>query len=328
MIRVGFLGMGYMGTIHAANLQKMPGVQISALCSAPADHAKEFAEKNGLNCGVYEDGFKMLKEAEMDALYICLPPFAHSGQLEEAAEKGIHIFIEKPIALNLQRAKSMVSAVTKARVHTQVGYHMRFGGAVQKFMEMYRSGRTGKITLFSAAYECNSLHGSWWRDLRLCGGQVFEQVIHLYDMAFYMLGKPVSVSGHIANLLHKEVEGYTVEDTSVASLMFDSGALGSITGSNCAVKNFWSARFRVVCENMIADFEDFNHAKIIHTGGDEPLVEEIVCDTDAVMTEDIYFIDVLNGRQKPFATIGEGLTGLRMVSGVVESAKTNTIVKL
>lgn len=328
MIRVGFLGMGYMGTIHAANLQRMPGVRISALCSAPAGDAAAFAQRNGLTCGVYEDGFRMINETEMDALYICLPPFAHSGQLEKAAEKGIHIFIEKPIALDLHRAESMVSAVTKARVHTQVGYHMRFGGAVQKFMELYRSGRMGKITLFSAAYECNSLHGPWWRDVTLCGGQVFEQVIHLYDMAYYMLGQPISVSGHIANLLHKEVEGYTVEDTSIANLVFDSGALGSITGSNCAVKNLWNARFRVVCENMIADFEDFNHARFIYTSGDEPLTEEIVCDTNAVMSEDKYFIDVLNGRQKPFATIEEGFTGLRMVSGVVESAKTNSLIRL
>lgn len=328
MIRVGFLGMGYMGKIHATNLLKFDDVKISALCSIPIIDAEEFTKQNNLECNIYEDGFTMLQNETLDALYICLPPYAHYGQLEEAAEKGIHIFIEKPIALNLHRAKSMVSAVSKNKVITQVGYHMRFGGAVQKFMEMYRSGRTGRATLFNAAYECNGLHGAWWRDARLSGGQVFEQVIHLYDMAFYILGKPVSVSGHIANLLHTGVEGYTIEDTSTANIVFENGALGSITGSNCAVKNVWNARFRVICENMIADFEDFNNAKFIYTDKDEPVTEDIVSDIDAIMKEDEYFIDVLNGKEKPFATIEDGLTGVKMVSGVVESSKNNTIIKL
>lgn len=328
MIRAGFLGMGYMGSIHAANLMKLSDIEIAALCSSPVNDAREFAEKHGLTCGIYEDGFTMLRAEKLDALFICIPPFAHCGQLEEAVEKGVHIFIEKPVALNLQRAKSMLKAAAKSNVHTQVGYHMRFGGAVQKFVELCRSGRTGKITLYSAAYECNSLHGPWWRDLRLCGGQVFEQVIHLYDMALYMLGKPASVSGHIANLLHTDVEGYTVEDTSAANLVFENGALGSITGTNCAVKNVWKARFRVVCENMIADFEDFNHARFTYTGGDEPVTEDVVCDTDPFMAEDKYFIDVLNGKEKPFATLEEGYTGLRMVSGVVDSSRTNTVIKL
>ena len=327
MIRVGFLGMGFMGKTHAANLLQFDDVRITALCSAPVRDAIEFAEEHHLDCSIYEDGFVMIREEKLDALYICLPPFAHSGQLEAAVEKGIHIFIEKPIALNIERARSMMGALLKNYVHTQVGYHMRFGGAVQKFKELHRSGRTGKITLYTAAYECNSLHGAWWRDVKLCGGQVYEQVIHLYDMAFYLLGRPKSISGQIANLLHTDVEGYTIEDTSIANLVFESGALGSITGSNCAVKNLWNARFRVICENMTADFEDFNHAKFIWTDGEEPATEVIISDVDPMMAEDTYFIDVLNGREKPFATLEDGYAGLKMVSGVVESSESSAIIK-
>jgi predicted dehydrogenase len=165
MLRVGILGMGLTGKIHAANLMKMDDVKVTALCSVPAGDAREFAEKNDLDCNIYEDGFDMIREEKLDALYICLPPFAHNGQLEAAAEKGVSIFIEKPIALNLQRAESMMETLSKTKVHTQVGYHMRFGGAVQDFMERYRLGKTGKITLYTASYECNSLHGPWWRDV-------------------------------------------------------------------------------------------------------------------------------------------------------------------
>lgn len=318
--------MGNMGSIHAKNLLKMEDVTISALCSRPIAEAQAFAKEHRLGCGIYDDAYAMLKNEKLDALYVCLPPFAHNGQIEEAAGRGMHIFVEKPIALTPRRAESMVNAIAKNNVLSQVGYHMRFGGAVRRFRELLQDGTAGKLTLFSASYECNSLHGAWWRDKNLSGGQVFEQVIHLYDMAYHLLGEPASVSGHIANLLHQDVEGYSAEDTSVANLVFRSGALGSITGSNCALPNEWNARFRVVCANMIADFEDFNHATIIHTGKPEPVREHLSYDTDAVLDEDRYFIGVLNGTEKPFATIDEGYKGLMMVHGLVESAASGRIV--
>ena len=69
------------------------------------------------------------------------------------AEKGIHIFNEKPIALNLERGQSMVDAIEKAGVHSQVGYHMRFGKAVRRVRELMETGVAGRPTLFSANYE-------------------------------------------------------------------------------------------------------------------------------------------------------------------------------
>jgi hypothetical protein len=78
---------------------------------------------------------------------------------------------------------------------------------------------------------------------------------------------------------------------------------------------------------MIADFEDFNHAKFIHTTGEVPVIEDIVSDVDPMMAEDLYFIDVLKGKEKPFATAEEGYAGLKMVSGVVESSKNNTMIQ-
>ncbi|MFQ7552569.1 MAG: Gfo/Idh/MocA family protein [Blautia marasmi] len=103
VLRVGVLGMGNMGKAHARSMMKMENVKIAGLCSSPADDARAFACENHLDCGIYDDGYCMIEEAGLDALYICLPPFAHSGQLEAAADRGIHVFIEKPIALNVER---------------------------------------------------------------------------------------------------------------------------------------------------------------------------------------------------------------------------------
>ncbi|MFI3256743.1 MAG: Gfo/Idh/MocA family oxidoreductase [Spirochaetales bacterium] len=328
MIRAGFIGMGLMGRRHAENLLQMENAKIVALCSDPIDNAEDFKKEKNLNVNIYDNGFKMIENETLDLLYICIPPFAHSGQLEYAAEKGIHVFVEKPIAHTVERAKSMVEAVHKFGIYTQVGYHMRFGGAVQKFLEMLNNGTAGKPLLFTAHYECNSEHTPWWRDVNKSGGQVFEQVIHLYDMAINIMGDIVSVGGHIANLNHTHIKDYTVEDTSIANLVFSNGAMGSITGSNCAVKNEWNARFRVVCQHMIANFEDHNTAEFIYTNTDEKITENIHCDDNAILNEDKYFLSVVEGKNKPIATLTDGLKGLQTVSSVVTSSlkQGNTII--
>lgn len=325
-IRVAVVGMGNMGRGHSGNLMQMEDVELVALCDEFPAAAEAFKEEKGLACAVYSDFYKMIEELPLDAVYICLPPFCHNGQVEAAAKKGIAIFIEKPIALDVIRGEAMAKAVAENGVHSQVGYQMRFGGAVRRFLELVESGEAGKKTLFTAGYECNSLHGPWWRDKEKCGGQVFEQVIHLYDMAQFLMGKAVDVSGRVANLVHTDVPCYTVEDTSVANMVFESGALGCITGSNCAVKDQWNARFRIVCQNLVADFEDFNHAKIIYTDDRAGQIEVINADDNVSMIEDRYFIDTLLGKKEPFATIADGFADLKLVASVVTSSENNGIV--
>lgn len=320
-IKVGVLGMGNMGRGHSHNVMKMDGCQLVALCSDPIGDAKDFATANELDVKLYSDAYKMIEEVEMDVLYICLPPFAHNGQLEAAAQKGIHLFVEKPIAMNVERAESMVRAVRENNVHTQVGYQMRFGSAVTKLKELIDIGLAGRPTLYTANYECNSLHSPWWKDVTKCGGQVFEQVIHLYDMGLFLMGNAKEVNGYVANLCHQNVPGYTVEDTSISNILFENGALGSISGSNCAVKNQWNGKFRVVCEYMVADFTDQNHAIFTFTEDEEARIEVIDEDIDVGYLEDVYFMDVIRGQKPPFATLEDGYQGIKMVSGVVESSQ-------
>jgi len=319
-IKVAMLGMGNMGRAHADNLRKLEGVEIAALCSLPIADALRYNADRGANYPVYDDFDAMLSEREADALYVCLPPFAHAGQIERAAEKGVHLFVEKPLALSVERARRMEQAVRRAGVLTQMGYQMRFGGAVRHVRRLMEQGVTGKPTLFTANYECNSLHAPWWIDRAKCGGQVFEQVIHLYDMALHLMGRAELVSGFLANLCHRDVPGYTVEDTSSVAIRFLSGALGSITGSNCAEPGKWKAMFKVVYENLVAVFEDCNSVRLIHT---KPEVREeaLRFSNDVRFDEDAHFISVLRGEKPEFAPVGEGLLGLEMVGGAVASSE-------
>jgi predicted dehydrogenase len=319
-IKVAMLGMGNMGKAHLNQLRKMADVDVVALCSRPIDDATNYNEKNGTSYPVYEEFDRMLGENEMDVLYICLPPFAHDGQLEKAAAKGIHIFEEKPIAISVERGRSMVEAVRKAGVKTQIGYHMRFGGAVMRLKALIDSGEAGRPTLYCANYECNSLHTPWWINREKSGGQILEQIIHLYDMALYTMGDAASVNGFVDNLCHQEVPGYTVEDTSAVSIRFQSGALGTITGSNCAIPGQWKGHFRIVFENLVADFQDHNHGRLTFTK-ENNREEALDFNSDVTFEEDKYFLQVVRGEAPEITPITDGFRGLRLAAGATESSQ-------
>ncbi len=329
-LKAAFLGAGYIAKIHSKNLLKITGIEISSVCDIKRERAEDLVSSIGANSiKIYTDFEKMLNECNFDMLFICLPPFAHSGQLEAAVEKGVHVFIEKPIALDVNRARNMVEAIKKAGVVSQVGYHMRFGEAVKKLKNLIDSGIAGIPVLFDGRYECNSLHSSWWRDYTKSGGQVFEQVIHLYDLSMYFLNEPESICGFTTNLCHKDVPDYTVEDNSVSIIKFRTGGLGNIAATNCAVPMEWNAIFTVVCQNITAYFRDANNAEFIYTSKDPVERESVTSSIDMYFEEVKAFIQAVRGDGPALCTIEEGYKSLCMVDAVVKSSEQGgKVVKL
>ena len=111
MLRAAILGAGGMGHRHAQSLKELETVSLRAVCDVKESAANELAQS--YNARVYTDFDKMLREEKPDLLFLCLPPFAHNGEVEKAADLGIHIFIEKPIALEEVRARTIVQSIQK-----------------------------------------------------------------------------------------------------------------------------------------------------------------------------------------------------------------------
>jgi predicted dehydrogenase len=329
-LQVGFLGAGYMGQMHASLVAGLPGVRLAAACSVPVDGALAIAAIDpAAGTAVYSDFDVMLRQTPLDALFIAVPPFAHSGQFEQAAKRGVHVFIEKPIALDAKRGVRMARAAQAAGIVTQVGYHMRYGVAVRKLKQLIDTGAAGTPTLMDARYDCNSLHGPWWMDRDKSGGQVLEQIIHLYDLARHFLGEPSAVSGFVANLCHGDVKGYTVEDTSAVSLRFQGGALANISGSNCAVPMEWNSAVTVVCRNVTVHFASPNKAEFIFTGGKSVKRVLVEGDTNPYALEDREFLKAVRENRQAAPSIEDGLRSLQMVRGALaSSARNGAVVRL
>lgn len=313
-MRAAVLGAGGMGSLHAENLNQMEGVLLSAVCDTEEAAAGQLASKYG--AAAYTDFSEMLKNEKLDLLLICLPPFAHHGEAEQAARRGLHLFVEKPIDISSANARKTVEFVERTGVCTQVGYHCRFGGAVRELRSRIESGKAGRPVLFQGRYECNSLHSSWWRSREKCGSQLLEQAIHTYDMAIYLMGKPVFAAGQMANLCHKETPGYTIEDVSVSIIRFENGALGAISATNCAVPGKWKNPFTAVFENLTVDFSDPNHAVFYDHDGDTTVETHVDCETNLYLAELEAFVEAVRTGKKSLCPLSQGYESLHLVEQV------------
>lgn len=318
-VKVGVLGAGSMGEVHVKNLIQIPEAEIKAICDVSRPRAEALSRL--CKAKVYTDFNEMLEKEELEVLYILLPPFAQNGQFEQAAEKGIHIFIEKPIAIASDRGKSMVDAAKKAKIKSHVGFHMRYGTAIQKLKEMIDDGSAGRPVLFNGRYQCNSLHVDWWRDVNLCGGQIFEQAIHVYDICRYMFGHPKAVASFMGNVCHADVRGYTVEDVSASVSTFTTGAQAAITANNCSVPNRWDALFDMIYQNVSVFFKSQDEAEFHFLEDGEERVEYFNEPIDHKLEEDRDFIRRVKEDLPSFCPVDEGLRSLLYVEASLHSAK-------
>ncbi len=329
-IRIGILGTGGIAGTHAKNLERIPGVRIVALCNRHLEKAEKFNQRHGGGAKCFDNFQKMLEEVEMDALYVCMPPGCHNGEVEAAAARGIHLFLEKPIALDLARAQSMADAVKSSGVKCQIGHHLRASEPVRKLKQMIRDGSAGRPLLMQARWFCNSLYGDWWRDPEIGGGQLIEQAIHIYDLTRYFFGDVDVVTGFRGNLGHARFPQYRVDDTSASTIRFRNGAIASICASNAAEPCAWSVCATVIFEKVVVDLATPERATFVYHDG--KVSDEVWRDNIKIPREEVAntvnaheqitrnFIAAVRGEEEMLSSIDDGLEGLRLVRAVARSS--------
>ncbi len=326
ILRAGILGCGGIAQKHVqAALNLKSEIELVAFCDVNETNARTFAEQYTANrATTFSDYRAMIERADLDVLIICLPPFAHTDEVELAAARGIHLLIEKPIALTSELAWRMVNAAERANVKTQVGFMYRFGAATQKF----KAEETGALGLFSARYFCNSLHAPWWRMREKSGGQLVEQAIHLFDTMRFLCGEPVSVYSRQTNVFHRDVPDYTSEDVSATVCSFANGALGVIYATNGAIPGKWLKGWHVVAQNLVADFSDWNNATFTRTNAQPPSIENIAATQDAFTLQLQDLVNAIRTNGNTRTPIREGARTLDLVLAAARSAETHTEILL
>ncbi len=256
-IRLAAWGTGGMAKKHIANAVAHPHVELCAIIGRNQDSCLALQKEFGsTETQIYTNIDDCLNSNHYDALMCAIPPGIQTNQAQRAAENGIHLFLEKPIALNLETLKNLESAAQKNQIKTQVCHQFRFDESVQWLRQQIDSGQAGKVCQYQGRFWMNADLPPWWKNSQLGGGQVVEQLIHNFDLALYFCGQAERVSGFWSTLLKDQDPDYQVDDNSVCNIAFKNGSLAHISGSNTAIPDRWISDWRIICEHMTIELKD------------------------------------------------------------------------
>lgn len=227
MIRLAIVGLGKMGLSHLAILRAHPRIQLVAACDATNYVTDVLAQHADLKC--YADYHRLLAEEPLDAVLVATPSKLHAGMVQQALERGLHVFCEKPFVLDVAEGERLVALAASRQRVTQVGYHCRFVGAFQEAARVVRSGALGTVHHVRAeAYGpvvLRAKSGTWRSARSEGGGALYDYACHAIDAVNFIAGAPSSVSG----VVRQGVFSRDVDDEVYCSLHWAGGASGQLS---------------------------------------------------------------------------------------------------
>lgn len=257
MINIGLIGAGNISDTHARAAAAIPSVTIAAVYAPTLAHAQRLAARHGAVGYDTLDAF--LSHRPLDIVAIGSPSGLHAEQGIAAAKRGVHVLIEKPIDVTTARTDALIAEAARAGVTLGVIFQDRLKPDVQRLKALVTAGRLGSPILATAHvkwYRPPSYYrDSRWRGTRTLdgGGALINQGIHTVDLLLWLFGPVRRVYGRTAARLH-EIE---VEDTAVAVLEFENGALGTLEAATSAYPGY-SRRLELSGTNgtLILDGDD------------------------------------------------------------------------
>jgi predicted dehydrogenase len=252
-VRICLVGTGRAGRVHANSIaRRLPQAALAAAVDSDATALGAMEPDFGVSrrFGSLEAA---LEDGNFDAVVITTPTFTHRDLAVAAAKAGKHVFVEKPMAISLAECDAMIDAASTAGVILQIGFMRRFDPEFVGAYERVAGGEIGKPMVIKSLTHGPGLPPPWARDRKLSNGMIAEVNSHDWDCIRWLTGaNPESVSVSVANFKGKArgVEDPDFYDTLHASVRFESGALGSVTGI-CPCDYGYDARVEVVGEKGI-----------------------------------------------------------------------------
>lgn len=355
-LRVGIIGVGAIATDevhgHIPNYLRIPEVEVVALSDVNGRRARYVADRFNIPY-VFTHYRDMLAHTELDAVSICTPNYLHAAIAVGCLENGVHVLVEKPMALTAADAQRMVEAARKNNRVLFVGMNNRFRDDVRALKLMVSQGAIGDVYSVWAGWLRPTPHpqlkGWFTSKAQAGGGPLWDTGIVMLDLALWMLDfpEPESVFGVLFSGLSKETaeEGnaliapmeespYPVEDAATALIRFKNGAAIRLDVS-------WTSRLKktddiYLCLDGTRGAAELRNPvdsrKTLRVQGElfgtrmdlEPHIEEN--DEPSHLRELQHFVDVCLGREAPLITPEEGLKGVQLVEAIYRSATRSTLI--
>jgi predicted dehydrogenase len=285
-VRIGMVGAGAVAARHVRTLLAMDGVEVAAVADPALERAKELAAEAG--AAAYPNHMELLSSERLDAVYICVPPFAHGAPELAVIDAGLPMFVEKPVAIDQETATTIAARLAGRSLVTCTGYHWRWLDIFDRAAGLL-ADRPARLV------QCSWLDKvpppPWWLRRDGSGGQTVEQTTHVLDTARGLAGDVVEVhafgsraaanpptdgsagprTGRVADggvggarlstatagpaAAEAALPAADIHEVSVASLRFASGAVGTVA-STCLLPRLQRAGVQVVADGLSLELSE------------------------------------------------------------------------
>lgn len=310
-IHVACVGAGYISGRHLDNLAGMDGVRIAGVADVDGERAREYAVRYGGRA--YDDWRDMLEREPADAVYICVPPFAH-GELEQALiDRDLPFFSEKPLAVDADLPERIAGQIAARGLLTSIGYHWRYLDTVDRAREL---AATHGPRLAMGYWFDFVPPPAWWTCRRYSGGQIVEQTTHIFDLARYFLGEATRVFSVACQDGLTRYPDSDIDAVSVATLQFANGAIGVIS-STCMVHYPHRIGLWLYAQDMILECQEMSLQ--VETPDNRERFEP---QADPYLLEDQAFIHALRSGDRSAIRVpyAEALRTHRLTMRAIQSA--------
>jgi myo-inositol 2-dehydrogenase/D-chiro-inositol 1-dehydrogenase len=234
-MRIGLLGAGRIGQIHARSAAAHQVATLAAVFDVDAKAASAIAAETGAK--VARSIADVIDSKEIDAVLICTPTDTHADLIEQAAKAGKAIFCEKPVDLSAARVRACLKVVADTKAKLMIGFNRRFDPSFASLQRRLASGEVGKVELVTILSRDPAPPPISY--IKHSGGMFRDMMIHDLDMARFLLGEePVEVSAMASCLVDPAIGQAGDIDTAVVTLKTESGRLCQISNSRRATYGY------------------------------------------------------------------------------------------
>ncbi len=334
-IKVGIVGLGRLGRQHAENLAfRIPHCELLAVCSVIEQEVQDVKEQWNIPYG-YTNYEEMLKNKELDAIFIASPSGFHCSQIKQALEAGFHVFSEKPLGLYLEEALEVQESVTAHPNQVfMLGFMRRYDRSYMAAKKKVERGDIGE-PMFIRCYGIDPADKMEsflkFAKTNYSGGLFLDMSIHDFDLAHWFLGTKAQEVWAIGGSYAKpEFDELNDAETGAAMVRFENNAIGIfVAGRNCAhgyhieteiIGTKGSLRIGTTPErNQVVIFNENGIVQKCFDGFLERFEH-------AYLSEVEEFINCIRENRRPSVTVEDGVESTKLGYACKESFETGKLV--
>ena len=339
-VKVGLMGTGFVGDIHAASFQTVADAEVVAVASPTPGKAKAFAKQRGI-ANAFEDYHDLLAMKDIDLVTLGIPNHLHARAAIDAAAAGKHVVCEKPLCRTLEEADAMIEACRKAGVLLMYAEELCFAPKYVRAKQLADEGALGEVFLVKQSEEHFGPHEPWFWDIEKSGGGVLlDMGCHSIEYARWVFGKP-AVRSVVANAgTHVHADKTRGDDHSLCIVEYEGGKVG-------LAENSWAKHGGVDDRCEIYGSKGFTRADLLRgsslltysESGYGYAVEKAAATTGYTFTmfeevwnygfpqEMAHFVRCVQGAESPVETGEDGREVLKIICAAYESAGTGRRVE-